>query len=178
MPKVIKTIAFISVSVAIVTTFLYHLFYMKIFLTLAITFGTTAYHFIMRLVVGIFVNMVMHNHADYYKKWYQVRFFEKRLYTVLKVKQWKNKMPTYHLEQFSLKKHTLDKIAQTMCQSEIVHEIIVVFSFLPLLETFLFGDFFIFFVTSFIAAAFDMMFVIIQRYNRSRIIKILEKGKS
>ena len=38
--------------------------------SLAITFGTIAYHFLMRLIVGLVIGLIMENRADYTKKWY------------------------------------------------------------------------------------------------------------
>lgn len=35
------------------------------YLPVAITFGTTAYHFLIRLGIGFIFNRVMHNRADY-----------------------------------------------------------------------------------------------------------------
>lgn len=144
-------------------------------LTLAITFGTIAYHFIMRLGVGTVVNLLLHNHVDYSRRWFQVSDLELKLYEKLKVKSWKNKVPTYDGEAFDSKKHSWDEIAQAMCQSELVHEIIVVLSFIPIIATKWFGAFVVFVITSILAACFDTMFVIIQRYNRLRIIKMIRK---
>ena len=55
-----------------VTAILYQKTLLGIWLTIAITFGTTAYHFIMRWVVAFIYNSIMHNRADYRKHWYQV----------------------------------------------------------------------------------------------------------
>ncbi len=85
------------------------------------------------------------------------------------------KMPTYEPEAFSLKKHSLEEIAQTMCQSEIVHEVIVMLSFLPLIEVLWFDSFFVFLSTSVASACFDMMFVIMQRFNRQRILNMIQR---
>ena len=52
----------------------------SIWLTLAITFGTFAYHFIMRMLIGLIFNTVMRNHADYTRRWYQVGKLETALY--------------------------------------------------------------------------------------------------
>lgn len=68
----------------------------SIWLTLAITFGTFAYHFIMRLLIGLIFNTVMRNHADYTRRWYQVGKLETALYEKLRVQRWKGKMPAYH----------------------------------------------------------------------------------
>ena len=69
-----------------------------------------------------------------------------------------------------VKTHTWDEIAQAMCQAELVHETIVILSFLPILAGIRFGAYPVFIITSVLAAAFDMMFVIMQRYNGPRIV--------
>lgn len=144
----------------------------------AITCGTCLYHFAMRLLVGHVLDLVMGNKADYRKRWYQLRPFETRLYKVLKVKKWKGKMPTYDPTCFDPKLHTWDEIAQAMCQAELVHEVILVLSFLPLLGAIPFGSLGVFATTSLLAALYDLSFVIMQRYNRPRIIKLLEKERA
>lgn len=140
----------------------------------AITFGTCFYHFTMRLLVGYVLDRTMQNKADYYKPWYQLQPFEHKLYRVLKVKKWKSNMPTYDPSCFDPKLHTWDEIAQAMCQAEIVHEVIILFSFLPLLAAIPFGSFPVFLITSILAAMFDLTFVIMQRYNRPRILRYLQ----
>ena len=67
-----------------------------------------------------------------------------------------------------------DEIAQAMCQAELVHETIVILSFVPVAFSAVFGAFWVFLITSLCAAAFDLMFVIIQRYNRPRIIRLIK----
>lgn len=166
-----KPAAIICVLAAAVTAFLYYFFSAGIFLTLAITFGTTAYHLGMRLIIGQIFNSTMRNRADFTKSWYQLRPWENKLYRFLKVKAWKNKMPTYHPEAFTPKIHTWDEIAQAMCQSELVHEVNVVLSFLPLIAAIWFGSFPVFLLTSIGGAVFDMVFVIMQRFNRARVVK-------
>lgn len=145
--------------------------------TLAITFGTVFYHFGIRLLIGAIFNKTMNNKADYTKKMYQVRPWEHKLYKALKVKKWKNKMPTYIPESFSPEQHSWDEIAQTMCQSECVHITNVVLSFVPVFFSGVFGAFWVFLITSICAAVFDLIFVIIQRYNRDRVIKAALREK-
>ena len=144
----------------------------------AITFGTCFYHFTMRLLVGTLVNRILKNRADYRKAWYQLRSVEKTLYRALKVKKWKGNMPTYDPSCFDPRLHSWDEIAQAMCQAEIVHEIIVVLSFLPLPAAIPFGSFGVFAVTSLLAALYDTSFVILQRFNRPRILKFIEKERT
>lgn len=146
-------------------------------LSLAITFATITYHFGMRLTVGLAFNKMMRNRADYTKTWYRPHKIELRFYERIKVKNWKNKMPSYEPELFSPLKHTWDEIAQAMCQAELVHETIIVLSFLPILASIYWGAFGVFLVTSICAAGVDLLFVIMQRYNRPRVVKLALKEK-
>lgn len=147
-------------------------------LSCAITFGTFFYHFAMRLLVGHTLDRIMGNKANYQNAWYQLHPFEVRLYKFLQVKKWKGKMPTYDPSCFDPKKHSWDEIAQAMCQAEIVHEVIIVLSFLPLLAVIPFGSLGVFLATSILAALFDLCFVIMQRFNRPRIIKLIAKERT
>ena len=155
-----------------------YLFCFEWALPFAITCSTCFYHFAMRLLVGHSIDRIMKNKANYRKSWYQLRSFETRLYKLLKVKNWKRSMPTYDPSCFDPKLHSWDEIAQAMCQAEIVHEIIVCLSFLPLLAAIPFGSFPVFLITSLLSALYDLSFVIIQRYNRPRILKYLQLLKN
>lgn len=177
MSKLMKFITAFSVAFTVLTVILFRCFNKGIYLTLAITFGTTAYHLGMRLLVGLLYNIKMNNQADYTKKWYQIRPWEIKLYRFLKVKTWKGKMPTYDPEIFSTKNHTWDEIAQAMCQSELVHETNVILSFVPLIASIFFGSFSVFLITSVCGAVFDLLFVVMQRYNRPRVVKMALKQR-
>ena len=146
-------------------------------LSLAVTFGTISYHFLVRLLIGLCFQLTMRNRADYHAAWFQPRAWERPLYERLKVKRWKKRMPTYQPELFDPKLHTWDEIAQAMCQAELVHETIVVASFLPLLASLWFGEFGVFLVTSLFAALLDLVFVIMQRFNRPAVVRIAERKK-
>lgn len=178
MKKVLHTLAILLTLLTLILYILYKQYHTSLLLTLTITFGTTAYHFDLRLAVGLVVSSIMKNKADYHKKWYHPLSFETGLYEILKVKKWKEKMPTYDSSTFSLKYHTLDEIAQSMCQSEIVHQFNALLSFVPLFLIPLFGQPIVFTITSIIAACLDMIFIIMQRYNRPRIIRLIERKES
>ena len=172
MPGVLKRITAVSFGAAFLTAVLFWLFDRGIYLTLAITFGTTAYHLGMRLLVGLIYHGIMGNRADYTKKWYQPRPWEARVYRFLRVKAWKKRMPAYRPEFFDRRKHSWDEIAQAMCQAELVHETNAVLSFIPLAASACVGAFFVFLATSICGAVLDLLFVAMQRYNRPRIIKL------
>jgi len=141
-------------------------------LALAITLGTSAYHFTMRLLAGACVNALMRNQADCSAWWFRPRAFEARLYRSLKVMAWKKYLPSYNPALFNMKEKSAGEIAQAMCQAEIVHEIIILLSFAPLAMIKFFGAAPVFIITSLLAACIDLLFVILQRFNRPRILKI------
>lgn len=178
MSKVMKSITCLSIVITIAAATLSRYCRKGIYFSLAITFGTIFYHLGFRLFVGMVFNFTMKNRADYTKKWYQIHSWESRIYQLLHIKQWKDKMPTYDSSLFSVQEHTWDEIAQAMCQAELVHEINMILSFVPLIASKWFHSFYVFFITSLCAAIFDLLFVMMQRYNRARVIKIaLRKNK-
>ncbi len=144
--------------------------------SLAITAGTFFYHFAMRLLVGYtWLPFQKHNPQN---AWFREKAFEKTLYRLLKVKRRKAHAPTFDPDTFDITKHSLDEIAVAMCHSELVHETIVVLSFLPLFAAIPFGVFPVFLITSVLAAMYDLSFVVIQRYNRPRILRLIKRTKS
>ena len=177
MAKVMKGAAAVSLLITVLFAALYCLG-SRWAMSLAITFGTCFYHFAMRLLVGQIIHRKMQNKAEYCKTWYQLRPFEHKLYRLLKVKSWKGKMPTYDPDVFDPRMHSWEEIVQAMCQAEIVHEVIAALSFLPLLVAIPFGAFPVFLITSLLAALYDLTFVIMQRFNRPRIIKFIEKERA
>ena len=175
MARGMRVIAAVSVGLLFVFTVWYLCFPSGWVLSAAITFGTVAYHFCMRLVVGMLIDRRMQNRADGTKPWFRMRTWERQLYARLGVKHWKRWLPTYDADAFSPKCHTWEEIVGAMCQAEIVHEIIIPLSFLPMFAVPWFGAFPVFFCTSILAALFDLQFVILQRYNRPRVLRFIEK---
>ena len=175
MAKIVKGIAAFSLAATVILAISYKVTSSGILLPLAITSGTIAYHFVMRLMVGLAFHATMRNKADYRKRWYQVSKREMAVYEKLKVKQWKRRMPTYDPALFDPRLHTWEEIVQAMCQAELVHETIAVLSFLPILAGIWFGEYPVFIVTSVLSAACDMVFVIMQHYNRQRVTKLLNR---
>ena len=147
-------------------------------LSLAITFGTVSYHLVMRLLVGGAFQAVMQNRADLRKRWYRVGRREMAVYEALKVKRWKRRMPTYDNALFDPRLHTWDEVAQAMCQAELVHETIALLSFLPIAAGLRFGAYPVFIVTSVLSAGYDLLFVMMQRYNRQRIMVLRERKRT
>ena len=166
MAKKMTLTAALSLAGTVILSLLYRNTQQEALLSLAITFGTISYH------VG------MRNKAEYRRRWYRVGEREMAVYEALHVKKWKAKMPTFDGALFDPHAHTWDEIAQATCQAELVHETSAVLSFLPIAAGIRFGAYPVFIVTSLLAAAFDMLFVVMQRYNRQRILKLLQREKT
>lgn len=175
--KMTRAALFFMIGTVILTAFYEKTAYGPV-LSLSITFGTVSYHLVMRLLVGGAFQAVMQNRADLYKRWYRVGRWEMAVYEALKVKRWKRRMPTYDNALFDPRLHTWDEVAQAMCQAELVHETIALLSFLPIAAGLRFGAYPVFIVTSVLSAGYDLLFVMMQRYNRQRIMVLLERKRT
>ena len=173
MKKNIFIVSFIALLLGILFFVLNHLFPNSFFLYLAITFCIIAYHFIIRLIVGYTVDCIMKNKADYNKRWYRTSKRELSFYKKINVKEWKNKLPSYNKSLFDTSIHSWNEVIQAMCQAEVVHEVNMIMSLLPILVSIFLGNWVVFIVTSVLASLFDYLFVMVQRYNRNRIIHSL-----
>lgn len=173
MAKIMYLCASASVALTVLFTVLFHFCGFPI--SLAITFGTIAYHFCMRLLVGGVFNLLLHNKVNYNHKWFQVSEAEAGVYKFLRVHNWKASLPTYDKTLFDPRLHPWHEIAQAMCQAELVHETIAVLSFLPIIASIWFGDFPVFLFTSALSACYDLLFVLLQRFNRPRVLKIIKR---
>ena len=172
------SVIIVTLIIAIACFILYYGNYnkSKIFLWSGITAFTIMYHFWVRIIMGN-VSKLFKKNISYKQKWFKERNFEKKLYKALNVKKWKDKSLTYNPESFSLENHSLEEIANTMAKSEIDHWINEIISVSTIFFSILWGEFWIFFGTAIAAMIFDSQFIIIQRYNRPRIVKLLERQK-
>lgn len=175
MKKKMITITFISLFVMLASGAVYHFTENRALFSIAITFGTVFYHLGMRLAVGYLIDSKYHNRMDYTKQWFRERSFERGFYEKIRVQKWKGRMPTFAPQNFQLRKDTVPEIIQATCQAEIVHEVNMVLSFVPVIFSIWFGSLEVFLITSCMAFIFDGLFVIIQRYNRPRLIRLLRR---
>ena len=158
----------------------FNLYYGNIYKTeMILWIGITAfiimYHFWVRIIMGN-VSKIFKKHINYKQWWFKEKSFETNLYKLLRVKEWKGKALTYNPESFSLKVHSLEEIANTMVKSEVDHWINEAISLSTLLFIIPWGDGkWAFIISAIFAMIFDSQFIIIQRYNRPRIVKIIKK---
>lgn len=177
--RTIKQIIYITLilfALALACLAAYHINHQSWLLSMYVTLLTTFYHFAMRLIVGEAVTVIYKNQEFNMNSFgFRIRSYEHKVYKILHVKNWKSKVIAAKPEQFDLGKISLTEVLHNMLQAELVHRIIMVLSFLPLLLIFPYGVPGVFIVTSVAACLFDLMFVIIQRYNRPRVTKLLKR---
>lgn len=173
----LKRIIAIGTAVSLLSGFASVILYKKFrdgfYISLAITSFTTLYHFAMRIAVGYMVVFVRRNKTAADSVPFRLRNAESNFYKKIKIKHWKKYVPTYNKALFNIKNNSYEAVMHNMINAEIGHELIVVLSFLPILLSKPLDGFVPFVVTSVIAAAFDMQFVFVQRYNRARISKFI-----
>ncbi len=152
----------------------YIIYSANIIKVLAITFLTIAFHFDSRLLIGnilpLFKRSINPN-APYF----QLKKGEEKLYKKLNIKRWKSKAPTYDPNEFDIKKHSVDEIIVNTCNSEIIHTLNFIISYIPILFSVWFDSLPVFIITSLLASVYDLQFVILQRYNRPRLFKLLNR---
>ena len=175
MKKEMISMTIISLIVLLVSGVIYHFTGNRVIFSVAITFGTIFYHLAIRLAVGSIVDAKYHNQMDYTKKWFAEKSFERKLYKKIQVKKWKKWLPTFNPEDFNLKNRSVAEIVQVTCQAEIVHEVNMVLSFVPIVFSVWFGSLGVFLLTSCAAFLFDSIFVIMKIYNRPRLMRLIKK---
>lgn len=162
-------VLFINIILAVLTVLLDN----SLILTLTIASGTFLFHMVLRLLVGYIAPFSF----KYTQKYFDEKSFEKKLYKFLKVKKWKKYLPSYNPASYSTESRSLEDIANTMCRNEVIHSLDVILSFIPLFFAIPFGSFFVFLITSIIAGLIDSLFVIMQRFNRPRIVRLINRSK-
>ena len=144
-------------------------------LTFLLTSGTIFYHFAMRLFVGYVVETACFRRLKVDSGWFREKRGEQKLYAFLRLKKWKGNLPTYNPKKFDIKQLTTDQLIANTLQAEAVHETIAALSFLPIafyFFTFDIIDLVVYALTSLIAALFDTLFTLLQRYNRFRLLRL------
>lgn len=140
-----------------------------------ITFLTTSYHFVMRIAVGEIVTVIYSNRKfDLTSVGFRQLKFEPKLYKALRVKKWKKFSITAKPNQFDLEQNSAESLLHNMAMAELAHRIIMVLSFVPLILIIPYGTPAVFIITSVCACLIDLKYVIIQRYNRPRVLKLIK----
>ena len=146
-------------------------------LFLGILFMTASYHLIIRLVIGAFCDGALENGVDPDNHWFADSDAERTIYRAIGVRRWKNVVPLPDAWKFSIKKRSLEDIITESCHAEIFHEVSIAASLLSVLLTLPFGYLWFFILTAALGVLYDLIFVIVQRYNRPRLMRTAAKKR-
>lgn len=146
----------------------------EVVLYTGVTAFTIVYQLGLRLLFGVLTTSFK-NKLNTKQFLFKERKFEKKLYEILKVKKWKKRALTYDPEAFNLRKNTKKQVLQTMLKSELDHWINELISLSTLAFALIWGEFGIFLVTCILAMLFDGQFILIQRFNRPRVERLIDK---
>lgn len=132
------------------------------------------YHFGLRILFGEWTKRLP---IRYSHPFFQHRAFEKALYRTLRVRFWKDRVLTFDPDSYNFQKRTLEELAQTMAKSETDHWINEGISLFSLFFSLIWGHFPIFLITCILAMLFDLQFILVQRYNRPIVLRLLENKR-
>lgn len=107
----------------------------------------------------------------YNRLWLREFKGEQKFFSAIRLKKWKDRAATWNTGLFAAKDISQLRLAINMTQSEIVHELIFLLSFLPLLLARQFSHLPLLAVLCAAFAVANLPFVFIQRYNRPRVMK-------
>jgi len=130
------------------------------------------YHFGLRILFGEITNLIK---FDYNHPFFKRKKFEAKLYKLLKVRKWKDKVLTFNPENYDFQNRTLSQLATTMAKSETDHWINEIISVGSIFFSLLWGLFPVFLITAIAAMLFDAQFIIVQRYNRPVVLRLMER---
>ena len=132
------------------------------------------YHFGLRLIMGVFTKRIG---IEYTHPFFRQRKFEKKLYKLLRVREWRDKVLTFEPDEFLMSKRTLTQIANTMAKAETDHWINEIISVTAIFFSLIWGMFPIFLITSVAAMLFDAQFILLQRFQRPKVVRLIEAEK-
>ena len=130
------------------------------------------YHFGLRIFFGNVTNKFKINYSH---PWYKPRKFEEGLYKLLLVRKWKEKVLTFEPDKYDFENVTLEQLATTMSKSELDHWINELISIFSMLFIFMWGCAPAFVISAVAAMLFDAQFIVVQRFNRPIVIRLINR---
>ena len=132
------------------------------------------YQMFLRIFMGKITKHIKINRQSF---WFKEKPFEKKLYGILRVRKWKDKVSTYDPDAFSREKHSWDEIASAMTKAELDHWINEIISLFGMSFSLIWGKPFLFITVSLFAMLFDAQYIVLQRFHRPKAEKIIKAEK-
>ena len=173
MEKLMRRLTLWSGLGFLVTGACYGLYPQRFLLTIVITLLVIFYQLGMRLIVGNWLEPRLQLRPS--AAWFKVGARERRLYRLLRVRRWKKWLPTQSPAKYDVRQHSLADIIKTMTYAEVDHELMLLLSYLPVLLVISFGNPAAFVISSVAASLVEVPFIVLQRYNRARLVNVLRR---
>lgn len=170
--NLVEISAIISIAICVIIFFINYFFKFEYIYVLGLVFFLIGYQLSVRIVVGNIVPRFK-KYINVDSKWFKSNKFEERMFKKFNVKKWKNKAPVYEPEEFDIKKNNKEQLIINMCNAELVHEFNILFGYVAIVLSLFMGYVWLFIIASFLAGLVDCIFIMIQRYNRPRAVKLL-----
>lgn len=135
---------------------------------------TVMYHFWVRIIMG---NVTKLFTIRYTQPIFRELPFEKCIYKLLRVRKWRAKVLTYNPDEFIIANHTCEELANTMSKAECDHWINELISISTMFFGLLWGYEWLFIVSAIAAMIFDAQFIVVQRFNRPIILRLMQREK-
>ena len=145
------------------------------FYCIFVTFIIIIYHVLIRGGTPRFLERFHKKAFNPNTWWFKEKFWEKSFYKMLGVKRWKANLITVDPENFSMKTNSIEGIIQSMCFAEVLHETVGFLSLFSIAFGLIFGGIWMFAIINILSAAWEFRFVMAQRYNRPRLLRIMKK---
>ena len=160
------------ISVAIFALYYSGVFENEVFLWCGIVSFMIFYQFGLRILFG---EISKRMNINYKHPFYRERGFEKHLYKLLFVRRWKDKVLTFDPAAYDFKNRTLPELAKTMSKSELDHWVNELISIGGMFFALLWGCWPAFVISAVIAMLFDAQFIVVQRYNRPIVVRLIQR---
>ena len=174
-----KTLQWSTIGLMVLTLLLMLVYFdtdLVLWKVITVISGTLCYYVGIRWGILALVDYGPDDWFDWRRRMYTPLRFEKSLYDTLRVGDWKDYVPVLRPSLYSPNEHSWDDIILTMCQTELAHMLGAASCLIPMiLGPILFKGFWAFFLTGLLAILAELCFIIVQRYNRPRVIAMLRK---
>lgn len=177
-----KTTRYIISAASLLLMFVFLTLFVRmrtaVFLILGVIMLNIAFQFIARLIIGTICEGVFENGINSSSDFFRTSEFEEKLYNTFHIKKLKKQLPDSDRTHFSLQRHSIQDIVDTGCEIEAEHELCMVASVLGVFLAIPFGNVWLFAIVAVLAVLYDLTFVMIQRFNRPRLITVQLKRRA
>lgn len=146
----------------------------SVFQSFAVLTGCIAFHLVIWILSATIVVGIMRNKANDKFFLFRELSWEKKFYQFIRIRSWKHHLPTYAPKYYDFKSLSHTDLLGIISQTEVVHEVASLLSLVSLFGIIWFGHTLIFTTIAAIDLMTNLVYIILQRYNRMRLRKLIK----